>query len=52
MAEKIQFTFLTGKLSAILIIPLEITKKNGLIEHSDVIVEETENGVLIRRKDR
>jgi hypothetical protein len=40
----------TGKLGAILIMPLEIAEKNGLSQPSDAIVEEIENGSLIKKK--
>ncbi|MGI0021574.1 MAG: AbrB/MazE/SpoVT family DNA-binding domain-containing protein [Nitrososphaeraceae archaeon] len=50
--QKVRFTYLTGKLSATLIIPLEVAKKNGLNKPSDVIVEETENGILIKKKSK
>ena len=46
--QKIHFTFLTGRLNATLIIPIEIAKKNGLTVASNVIVEETENRLLIK----
>lgn len=48
--QKIPFTYLTGKLSATLIISMEIAKRNGLEKPTDVIVEETENGILIKKK--
>ena len=44
----IRFTYLTGKLSATLIIPIEIAKKHGLTKSSNVIVEEIEKGILIK----
>lgn len=50
--KEIRFTYITGKLSVTLILPLEIVKKNGLHKASDVIVEETERGILIRNKIR
>ena len=50
MQPKIHFIFLTGKLSATLIIPIEIARKHGLTKSSNVIIEETENGLLIRNK--
>jgi hypothetical protein len=48
--QKIRFTYITGKLSATLIIPLELAKKNGLNTPSDVIVEETDDGILIKKR--
>ena len=47
--KKITSTFLSGKLSATLIIPIEIARKYGLNEPSHVVVEETDNGILIRK---
>ena len=43
--QKVRFTYLTGKLGALLIMSLEIAKKNGLNKPSDVIVEENESGI-------
>jgi hypothetical protein len=47
--KKIATTFLSGKISSTLIIPIEIARKYGLDEPSNVIVEEKENGILIRK---
>lgn len=47
--EKIRFTYLTGKLSATLIIPIEIAKKHGLTKASNITVEETREGLLIKK---
>jgi hypothetical protein len=47
--RKVSHTFLSGNLSATLIIPIEIARKHGLDKPSNVIVEETENGILIRK---
>jgi bifunctional DNA-binding transcriptional regulator/antitoxin component of YhaV-PrlF toxin-antitoxin module len=41
--------FLTGNISSTLIIPKEIAKKYGLDQPSNVIIEESENGILIRK---
>ncbi len=49
-AEKgIAKTFLTNKLSATLIIPIEIARKHGLDAPSHVLVEDTPEGILIRK---
>ena len=42
-------TFLSGKLSATLIIPIEIARRHGLEKPAHVVVEETATGILIRR---
>ena len=47
--KKISHTFLSGKLSSTLIIPIEIARKYGLDKPSNVVVEETEDGILIRK---
>jgi len=43
-----EYTCLTGKLSTTLNIPLDIARKHGLHKPSNVIVEETENGIKIK----
>jgi hypothetical protein len=43
--------WLTNKISATLIIPKEIALKHGLDEPSHVVVEETKDGILIRKLD-
>jgi hypothetical protein len=47
--KEIMKTWLTGQCSCTLIIPKEIAKKYNLDEPSHVIVEEREEGILIRR---
>jgi hypothetical protein len=47
--KKITTIFLSGKISSTLIIPIDIARKYGLNESSNVIVEEKENGILIRK---
>jgi len=42
-------TWLTGQRSCTLVIPKEFAKEYGLLEPSHVIVEATENGILIRK---
>jgi hypothetical protein len=41
--------WLTNKLSATLIIPIDIARKHGLAEPSHVVVEDTDQGILIRK---
>jgi hypothetical protein len=48
-SKKITSTFLGGKLSATIVIPIEIARKYGLDRPSDDIVEETDAGILIRK---
>ena len=47
--KEVTKTFLSGKLSATLIIPIEMARRHGLDEPSHVVVEERGDGILIRR---
>jgi hypothetical protein len=47
--KEITKTFLTGKLSATLVIPIEIARRNGLEKPAHVIVEERPEGILIKK---
>ena len=47
--RKVTHTYLSGKLSATVVIPIEIARKHGLDAPSNVTVEETEEGILIKR---
>jgi bifunctional DNA-binding transcriptional regulator/antitoxin component of YhaV-PrlF toxin-antitoxin module len=47
--KEITKTFLSGKLSATLIIPIETARRYGLDQPSHVVVEERDEGILIRR---
>jgi hypothetical protein len=47
--KEIKKTFLSGKLSATLVIPIEIARKYGLEKPSHVVVEERPEGILIRK---
>jgi bifunctional DNA-binding transcriptional regulator/antitoxin component of YhaV-PrlF toxin-antitoxin module len=47
--KEISKIFLTNKVSATLIIPIELARRHGLNEPSHVIVEETPQGILIRK---
>ena len=50
MSEKqIRKTFLSGKLSATLVIPIEVARKYGLEKPAHVVVEEIDDGILIRK---
>jgi bifunctional DNA-binding transcriptional regulator/antitoxin component of YhaV-PrlF toxin-antitoxin module len=52
MAEKkITSTFLSGRISATLVIPIELARRHGLDQPSQVVVEETKEGILIRKID-
>ncbi|MGB7952466.1 MAG: AbrB/MazE/SpoVT family DNA-binding domain-containing protein [Candidatus Nitrosopolaris sp.] len=42
-------TFVSGKRSATIVIPIEIARRQGLNKPSEVVVEETCNGILIRK---
>ena len=47
--KEITKTFLSGRLSATLIIPIEIARRYGLVKPAHVVVEERPEGILIRR---
>ena len=47
--KKVTHTFLSGKMSSTVIIPISVARKYGLDKPSNVVVEETEQGILIRR---
>jgi hypothetical protein len=50
MSEKqIRKTFLSGKPSATLVIPIEVARKYGLEKSAHVVVEEIADGILIRK---
>ncbi|HJT47208.1 MAG TPA: hypothetical protein VJ729_03415 [Nitrososphaeraceae archaeon] len=49
MSEIITKTFLSGRLSATLVIPIEIARRHGLEKPAHVVVLETPEGILIRR---
>ncbi|MGA9843568.1 MAG: hypothetical protein WBQ25_14750 [Nitrososphaeraceae archaeon] len=49
--KKITHTFLSGKLSATLVIPIDIARRHGLHQPANVIVEEMDDGILIRKLD-
>jgi hypothetical protein len=47
--KEVTTIFLTNKISATIIIPIELARKHELTEHSHVVVGETESGILIRK---
>ena len=47
--QNVTHTYLTGKFSTTLVIPIDIARKYGIDKPSNVIVEGTENGILIRK---
>jgi hypothetical protein len=47
--KSVTHTYLSGKFSTTLIIPIEIARKYEIDKPSNVIVEEKENGILIRK---
>ena len=48
--SKFNYTYLTGKLSATLVIPIDIAKKHGLDNPSNVVIEETEKRDFAKKK--
>lgn len=49
MSRKVTTTYLSGKISTTLIIPIEMARRYGIDKPSNVIVEETDKGILIRK---
>ena len=47
--KQVRKIFLTNKISATLIIPIELARRHGLNEPSHVVVEERPDGILIRK---
>jgi hypothetical protein len=47
--KEITKTFLTGKLSATLVIPIKIARRNGLEKPVHVVIEEKPEGILIKK---
>jgi hypothetical protein len=47
--KRITSIFLTGKVRATMVIPIETARKYGLGDGSHVIVEEVPSGILIRK---
>jgi hypothetical protein len=47
--KEITKTFISGKLSATLVIPIEIARRYRLEKPAHVIIEERPDGILIRR---
>jgi len=45
----IKSTFLSGKLSTTIVIPIHIAKQYGIDKPSNVIIEGTDKGILIRK---
>ena len=47
--KRISHTFLSGRLSATLIIPIDIARKYGMEKPTNVVVEERDEGILIKK---
>jgi hypothetical protein len=47
--KKVTHTFLSGRLSATLIIPIDTARKYGLDRPANVVVEERQEGILIKK---
>ena len=47
--KEVSKIFLSGKLSATLVIPIEIARRHGLQRPAHVVVEERPDGILIRK---
>jgi hypothetical protein len=49
--NRITHTFISGRASSTLIIPISIARKYGLDKPTDVIVEEHNDGILVKKFD-
>ena len=49
LVKEITKTFLSGRISATLIIPIEMARRHGLEQPAHVIIEEIPQGSLIRK---
>jgi hypothetical protein len=49
--RKITYTFLSGKLSSTLIIPIEIARRHGFDKPIPVVIEEKGDGIFIKKLD-
>jgi hypothetical protein len=47
--HRITHTFISGKSSSTLIIPIEVARKYGFDKPTDVIVEDCDDGIMIKR---
>jgi hypothetical protein len=47
--KEVKKIFLSGKISATLVIPVEMARRHGLEDHQHVVLEEKPEGILIRR---
>jgi hypothetical protein len=47
--KRVTHTFLSGKLSSTLIIPIDTARKYGLDKPVNVVIEEKAEGILIKR---
>ena len=47
--KKVTHTFLSGKISSTIIIPIDVARRYGLDKPANVVVEESEDGILIRK---
>jgi hypothetical protein len=47
--KEVTKTFLSGKLSATLVIPIEIARRHKLEKPAHVVIEERPGGIFIRR---
>jgi hypothetical protein len=49
--RKFSYTYLTRRLSVTLVIPIDIARKHGLDNPAEVVIKETEDGILIKRNE-
>jgi hypothetical protein len=49
LKKQVRNIWLSGKVSSTLIIPISTARKYGFDKHTSVIVEEKEDGILIKK---
>jgi hypothetical protein len=47
--KRVTRSFLSGRVSATLIIPIDTARKYGLDKPSNVVIEEMEQGILVKK---
>ena len=47
--KKVTHTFIQGKISTCIIIPIDVARRKGIDKPANVTVEETADGILIKK---
>jgi hypothetical protein len=49
IGKKVVHSYTSGKFSTVVVIPIEIARRHGLDKPSNVIVEDTSQGILLKK---